>query len=88
MRGRRAEKLDRVDDQTLIVGIDIAKSRHWGAAINWRGYELCKRFGFGNHAAGFARLGQRIERLKEEHGLRRVIIGLEPSGHYWKNPQG
>ena len=68
----------------LIVGIDVAKDRHqafFGTAV---GRTLLRRLLFDNNQAGFKRLLERSSQLQIEHGLDRVVYGLEPTGNYHK----
>jgi len=78
------EKILRVTDQTIIVGIDIAKKEHWARITDYRGVDLTKPVKVKNSEDSFERLMARIEKLRIESGCDKVIIGLEPSGHYWK----
>lgn len=75
-------KLARVAGRTLIVGLDLARKRQ---AVS---------FAHARQILGRARveclpqdLGRKllplIQALQQEHGLERVVIGLEPAGHYW-----
>ncbi len=78
------EKLQRVTDTTIIVGIDVAKKEHWARITNSRGVDLMKPVKVQNSAEGFDKLMARVEKVREASGCDKVIIGLEPSGHYWK----
>ena len=69
---------------TLIVGIDAAKDVHWARITDWRGLNLCKPVKVNNSIDGFESLLQRIEKLKIKYSCDKVIIGMEPSGHYWR----
>lgn len=68
----------------LIVGIDVAKMKHhafFGTAI---GETLLRRLVFDNSIEGFERLLDRERALKTQHGLKKVVFGLEPTGNYHK----
>lgn len=82
----RAQKLKLVRSKpTLIVGIDIAKKKHWARMIDAQtGLEVGKPFSFQNNINGFSRLLGHISRNKEKIGAQNVVVGMEPSGHYWK----
>lgn len=84
MKNVRAEKLSLVTGNVLIVGIDIAKKKHVARFIDSKGFELGKRFRFGNDQAGILSLIGKIHRLSEQHGFERTVVGMEPSGHYWE----
>lgn len=68
----------------LILGCDVAKRNHWFQAMLPSGISLGKAFSIKNSREGFESLLQRIESLKKAHQCKKVIIGLEPTGHYWK----
>lgn len=78
-------KIRRVTDSTLVVGADIAKKVHVARASDARGIELGKPLSFDNRRDGFERLLAWIEVRKVNHGCDNVILGVEPTGHYWMN---
>ena len=80
----RARKLVLVLGLVLIVGIDVAKHKHVARFWNSLGEDIAKPLPFENNRDGFRRLAALIERLKAEYKLERVVIGMEPTGHYWK----
>lgn len=84
MKAKKKAKLDLIDEDTLIVGIDIGKRKHHARFINLRGYELGKVFSFPNNRDGMEKAITEIERAKIKNNLAKAVIGLEPSGHYWK----
>lgn len=84
MKAKKKAKLDLVDDGTLIVGIDIGKRKHYARFINLRGYELGKVINFVNTRDGMEKIVSEIEKVKKQNNLVKAVIGLEPSGHYWK----
>jgi transposase len=88
MGNRLNQRLQEITVTTLIVGIDIAKQTHWARATDYRGIELGKAIKFENDRAGFESIVARIEMLRNNKVTRnqydRVLIGMEPTGHYWK----
>ncbi len=84
MKAKKKAKLDLIDANTLIVGIDIGKKKHYARFINLRGYELGKVFSFLNNRDGMEKIVSEIEKAKIKNSLAKAVIGLEPSGHYWK----
>ncbi len=76
-------KIQRITEGTLVVGVDIAKHTHVARSVDWRGIELGKPFTFENTRTGLQRLEQWLEELKRSHGKDYVLIGMEPTGHYW-----
>lgn len=77
------EKINQVKESTIIIGIDIASEIHYARAFNWRGIELGKVISFDNNLEGFIKLQEWIAVLQERHGLSEVLLGAEPTGHYW-----
>jgi len=84
MKEKKREKLDQITDDTLIAGVDIGKRKHYLRFINQRSYELGKVFSFKNDRDGMEKAVEMIEKVKKENNLSRAVIGIEPSGHYWK----
>jgi hypothetical protein len=76
--------LAEAQEAAVIVGVDVAKRAHWARVIDPRGRELVKPLRFDNSRVGFLRLEQVLAEALGGVGLERVIVGLEPSGHYWK----
>ena len=70
----------------MVIGIDIGSQKHWARAFDNRGIELSKKaFGFSNTSAGFASFEVWYEGQRCAAGLKRIMVGLEPTGHYWFN---
>lgn len=85
MNYNRNEKLKQITPKTLVVGIDIAKDKHVARAVDDRGYEFGKRLIFENNIKGFEQLLGWVSEKKETHEKTQVILGCEPTGHYWLN---
>ncbi|MDL2272982.1 IS110 family transposase [Oscillospiraceae bacterium OttesenSCG-928-G22] len=79
-----AHRIERVTENTLIVGIDIAKRIHWAQITDSRGVPLCKPIKVENTADGFDFLSRKIGTIQSEQNLSKVMLGFEPSGHYWR----
>ena len=78
------KKIEQVTDTTLVVGIDIGSQTHYARAFDNRGRELTKRvFSFANDIEGFNTFNQWAEKLRKENGKTEIMIGCEPTGHYW-----
>jgi len=84
MKNRTNQRLDSITTGTLIVGVDIAKSVHWARFVDYRGVEIGKALSFKSNCNGFASIVARTTELCKQHSLKSVIIGMEPTGHYWK----
>lgn len=81
---RKNDKLSFIADEMLIVGCDIGSESHYIRAIDTRGRELSKKaFEFSNSSEGFANAKEWMLNLAAENGKRQIVLGLEPTGHYW-----
>lgn len=78
------KKLDMVTEVTLIVGVDIAKNMQFARFCNYQGRELRKALSFANNMEGFTSLCLSIIEQQEKHGLFKVLVGMESTGHYQK----
>ncbi len=84
MKKTESYKLEAITPNTLIVGVDIAKNTQWARFTDYRGIEFGKALKFLNDKNGFDSILASIEGICKLKGLDRVILGLEPTGHYWK----
>ena len=65
----------------IYVGIDIAKQKHFAAAMTADGEVLIQPFGFNNDSEGFSLLMSKLKTLDKEN----ILIGLESTSHYGEN---
>lgn len=77
------EKILQIKSETLIVGVDIGSEIHYARAFDGRGVELGRLQTFQNSAEGFKKFEQWLNDLQKKHGKTEVIVGMEPTGHYW-----
>lgn len=78
------ERIEQVSNETLVIGIDIGSQTHYARAFDNRGKELTKRvFSFKNDIDGFNSFDQWAEKIRTENGKEKIMIGCEPTGHYW-----
>ena len=77
------EKLNQLSERSIVIGVDIASELHYARAFDWRGVELGKVFKFANSTEGFKDYYAWIERLKRLTQKDRIVVGAEPTGHYW-----
>jgi len=68
----------------LVVGLDIAKEKHNAFFGTATGTALYRGMFFDNSLEGFRKLLTQVEALKVEHGLSKVVFGLEPTANYHK----
>lgn len=78
------EKLTFISDGMLIIGCDIGSETHYARAIDTRGRELSKSaFPFSNSLEGFQSAKEWAVKLAAAHDKDQIVLGLEPTGHYW-----
>ena len=78
------EKLRFIQPGLIIIGTDVAKRSHWMQPMHYNGILIGKAFSIKNTREGFESLVVKIEQIKRETGCHRVLVGMEPTGHYWK----
>lgn len=88
MKDRTNQRLEEITAGTLIVGVDVAKSVQWARFVDYRGMEIGKAVSFSNDRQGFDGIVAKINEICKSKALRngiaKIIIGMEPTGHYWK----
>jgi len=84
-RNRTNQRLEEITTNTLIVGVDIAKNLQYARFVDYRGKEVSKVLSFNNDKDGFEAFISKIKDIcKTKNQFSNVIIGMEPTGHYWK----
>ena len=78
-------KFNAIENTDAIVGIDIAKNVHWAGIILPNGREIKKSFSFHNNKKGFESLVEIVKNVLTMLNFDKAIIGMEPTGHYWKS---
>jgi transposase len=78
------KKLNFISDDMLILGCDIGSETHFIRGIDSRGRELSKKaFSFSNTEEGFMSAKEWAINLAAEYDKKQIVLGLEPTGHYW-----
>jgi len=85
MKYTQNEKILQVTEDTLIVGVDIASETHYARAFDHRGVEVGKLLKFSNDAEGFGQFTTWVRAIEEKCSKTKVMVGMEPTGHYWFN---
>ena len=81
---KKDEKISFISDDMLILGCDVGSEKHYLRAIDTRGRELSKKaFPFDNNDDGFQKAREWAISLAAENGKHQIVLGLEPTGHYW-----
>ncbi|MGD9577042.1 MAG: IS110 family transposase [Syntrophorhabdus sp.] len=81
---RQVEKRQRIGDATLVIGIDIGCEWNAMCLMSKEGTVLGKYPKIYNSRKGFDYFHTVIETMKKKHGFTDVLIGMEPTGHYWR----
>lgn len=71
------------ENPTLIVGVDVAKKRHYARMFDIKGYEVDKGMMISNNRMGFEQFLLKLKEIKERDKFKRIVVGLEPTGPYW-----
>lgn len=85
MKCKQNERILQVSDATLVVGIDVASEVHYARAFDNRGIEQSKVLRFTNDLEGFNTFARWTDAIRLKAGKQAIIVGLEPTGHYWFN---
>ncbi len=83
MNYNQLKKINQITDQTLIIGTDVSKNFHVSRAQDFRGIEFGKSIRFNNDIIGILEFEKWFKQLMTDNGKTEVIIGMEPTGHYW-----
>lgn len=68
----------------LVVGLDLASTAHV-AWVRMRTNAAIDSFGAPHSLAGVRALREHLDELRAAHGCDRIVVGMEPTAHYWKN---
>jgi transposase len=81
---KQVARRQKIGHTTLVVGVDIGCASNAVGFMNKEGKVLGSYPKMLNSREGFEEFVKITEGLKAKHGLTDVIIGLEPTGHYWR----
>ncbi|ETT55813.1 MULTISPECIES: IS110 family transposase [Paenibacillus] len=80
---KQNQLIENITVHHLVIGVDIAQEVHVARAVSFRGIALGTPLEFGNHREGFDLFERWIQDLLKSYKLSSVIVGMEPTGHYW-----
>ena len=80
---KQNQLIENISSSHLVIGVDIAQEAHVARAVSYRGIALGKPLEFGSHREGFQLFVRWIRDLFKTYKLNKVIVGMEPTGHYW-----
>ncbi len=81
---KQIAKRQKIKGTTLVIGMDIGNEFNAMCLMNKDGEVLSKYPQIYNSRKGFNFFSRIIEDMKKKKGLRDVLIGMEPTGHYWR----
>ena len=81
---RQKQKVIAITTDTLVVGVDIAKNYQWTRFVDFRGIEHDRALKFKNSRGGFETILARIREICKKENFAKAVVGMEPTGHYWK----
>lgn len=81
---KQLARRQRIKRTTLVVGVDVGKVCNAVGFMNKEGKVLGSCAKVENSREGFEQFVKMVEDLKAQHGLKDVLIGMEPTGHYWR----
>lgn len=82
---KQNEKIELVDEKTLVIGVDIGSYDEYARAFTCRKQELSKKpLRFHNTAEGFKTFKDWAVNIMKANGLEKIIVGMEPTSIYWE----
>jgi transposase len=78
---RRRQKITKA---TLIVSLDIGSEFNAMALMNKEGEIIGRYSNIFNSRKGFEYFKKVIEQVRRTKGYKKVLVGFEPTGHYWR----
>jgi transposase len=78
------EKRSRIGEHTLVVGMDIGSEFNAACFMDKEGNVLGRYPKIYNSRMGFDYFQTIVTQMKRKHKLTHVLIGMEPTGHYWR----
>jgi len=81
---KQVQKRQKIKKTTLVAGIDIGSEFNAMGLMSKTGEIVGRYPKIYNSRKGFEYFKEAIEDTKRRYGLKTVLIGLEPTGHYWR----
>jgi transposase len=81
---RQVVKRESIGRETLVIGVDVGNAWNAVGFMNKEGNVLGSCAKLHNSREGFEQFIRMTEGFKAKHGMNRVFIGMEPTGHYWR----
>lgn len=81
---KQIAKRQRIKRTTLVIGMDIGNEFNAMCLMNKEGEVLGRYPKIYNSRKGFDFFSKTVEMMRKKKGFRDVLIGMEPTGHYWR----
>jgi len=81
---RQVEKRQKIGNATLVIGMDIGCEFNAMCLMSKEGTVLGRYPKIYNSRKGFDYFQTVIESMKKKYGFNNVLIGMEPTGNYWR----
>ncbi len=81
---RLKQKVIAITTDALVAGVDIAKNYQWARFVDFRDIEHDRALKFKNNRGGFETILARMREICKKENFSKVVVGMEPTGHYWK----
>ena len=81
---KQIARRQRIKRTTLVIGMDIGNEFNAMCLMNKEGEVLGKYPRIYNTRKGFDYFAKVVEETKAKRGFGNVLIGMEPTGHYWR----
>ena len=82
MSNKILEAFEKYPSDTLYVGLDIAKAKHYARAVGHKCKKGTEAFSFSNDRKNFEKFLAKISRWQKKYECSKVVIGMEPTGNY------
>src|SRR4030042_5821865 len=81
---RQVVKRERSGRETLVIGVDVGNAWNAVGFMDKEGNVLGSCAKLHNSREGFEQFIKMTEGCKAKHSMNSVLIGMEPTGHYWR----
>ena len=81
---KQIAKRQRIKRTTLVIGMDIGGEFNAMCLMDKEGEVLGRYPRIYNTRKGFDFFAKAVKETKEKRGFKDVLIGMEPTGHYWR----
>ena len=81
---KQVARRQRIGSTSLVVGVDVGKAYNAVGFMDKEGKVLGNCAKVYNSRKWFEQFLKMVEDLKARHGLKDVLVGMEPTGHYWR----